>query len=128
MKSAQILIRPEHQAIRDAIAGIPPGRVASYGEVAARAGLHGRARLVGRVLGDAGEAAGLPWHRVLRADGRLAFAPRSRAYLEQKRRLAAEGVIVRRSRVDILRFGWQRNLDAELWGPSPTSPTRRRSG
>lgn len=121
-------IRPEHQAIHDAIAGIPPGRVASYGEIAARAGLPGRARLVGRVLREAGEAAALPWHRVLRADGRLAFAPRSRAFLEQKRRLAAEGVSLHGNRVELQRFGWQRNLDAELWAPPPSSPRRRKSG
>jgi methylated-DNA-protein-cysteine methyltransferase-like protein len=34
-----------------AIAAIPPGRVASYGAIAARAGLPGRARLVGKLLG-----------------------------------------------------------------------------
>jgi methylated-DNA-protein-cysteine methyltransferase related protein len=127
MKSAQIPSRPEHQAIHDAIAAIPPGRVASYGEIAARAGLPGRARLVGRLLREAGEAAALPWHRVLRANGTLAFAPRSRAFLEQKRRLAAEGVSLRGNRVDLPRFGWQRDLDAELWAP-PAPPARRRSG
>ncbi|WP_092406010.1 MGMT family protein [Dokdonella immobilis] len=121
-------IRPDHQAIREAISGIPPGRVASYGEIAARAGLPGRARLVGRVLRDAGDAAALPWHRVLRADGRLAFAPRSRDFLEQKRRLAAEGVSLKGGRVDLRGFGWQRDLDAELWAPAPASPVRRRRG
>jgi alkylated DNA nucleotide flippase Atl1 len=39
--------------------------VLSYGEVAARAGLKS-ARLVGRILA---ESHGLPWHRVIRADG-----------------------------------------------------------
>ncbi|MGB6143735.1 MAG: MGMT family protein, partial [Rhodanobacter sp.] len=38
-----------------AIAAIPPGRVASYGAIAARAGLPGRARLVGRLLGEVPE-------------------------------------------------------------------------
>jgi methylated-DNA-protein-cysteine methyltransferase-like protein len=109
--------KPEHAAIRRTVAAIPRGCVASYGEIAARAGLPRRARLVGRVLGDAGSAAKLPWHRVLRSDGRIAFAPGSRGYREQRQRLIGEGVIVANGRVDLTRFGWQRNLDAELWSP-----------
>ncbi|TBR13410.1 MAG: MGMT family protein, partial [Lysobacter sp.] len=58
--------------IRDAIRAIPAGEVVAYGEVARRAGLPGRARLVARVLGQASDD-GLPWHRVVRADGRIAF-------------------------------------------------------
>ena len=107
--------KPEHSAIRRVIAAIPRGRVASYGEIAIRAGLPGRARLVGRVLADAGAEAKLPWHRVLRSDGRFAFAPGSRGFREQRARLIGEGVAVANGRVDLARFGWQRNLDAELW-------------
>lgn len=99
------------------IGSIPPGRVASYGEIAQRAGLPGRARLVGRVLGDTPPGVELPWHRVLRADGRLAFPPGSRAFGEQVRRLAAEGVLVIHGRVDLARHGWERDLDGLLWGP-----------
>jgi len=89
--------------------------VASYGEIAARAGLPRRARLVGRVLREADAALDLPWQRVLRSDGRIAFAPGSRAWREQRSRLVREGVTVVNGRVDLRRFGWQRNLDAELW-------------
>jgi methylated-DNA-protein-cysteine methyltransferase-like protein len=109
------LAKPEHLAIRRVVAAIPRGRVASYGEIAARAGLPGRARMVGRVLGDAGPEAKLPWHRVLRSDGRFAFALGSRGFREQRARLIEEGVVVANGRVDLVRFGWQRNLDAELW-------------
>jgi methylated-DNA-protein-cysteine methyltransferase-like protein len=106
---------PEHAAIRRTVAAIPRGCVASYGEIAARAGLPGRARLVGRVLGDAGAEAKLPWHRVLRSDGKIAFPAGSRGHREQRQRLLVEGVVVANGRVDLARFGWQRNLDAELW-------------
>ena len=97
------------------IAAIPSGRVASYGEIAIRAGLPRRARLVGRVLGEY-PALKLPWQRVLRADGRIAFPPGSRGHREQRERLLSEGVAVVNGRVDLKRFGWQRDLDAELWG------------
>ncbi|MGB0133942.1 MGMT family protein [Dokdonella sp.] len=107
----------DHLRIQAVILGIPTGCVTSYGEIAHRSGLPGRARLVGRVLREAGEQAALPWHRVVRADGRLAFASGSKAFREQKRRLAAEGVTLNGVRVDLSLFGWQRDLDAELWSP-----------
>jgi methylated-DNA-protein-cysteine methyltransferase-like protein len=117
MKSIRAGVPPEHAAIRRVIASIPPGRVSSYGEIAARAGLPGRARLVGRVLGEAGAEAALPWQRVLRSDGRIAFPAGSRAFREQVRRLAAEGVLVRNGRVDLTLHGWDRDIDDLLWGP-----------
>ena len=112
---ARAQVKPEHAAIARVIAAIPPGRVASYGEIAARAGLPRHARLVRRVLGDAGAEAKLPWHRVLRADGHFAFKPGCRAFREQRARLLDEGIAVKAGRVDLALFGWQRNLDAELW-------------
>jgi methylated-DNA-protein-cysteine methyltransferase-like protein len=116
-ESRACAVPPEHAAIRRTIAQIPKGRVASYGEIALRAGLPRRARLVGRVLGEAGSAARLPWQRVLRSDGRIAFPPGSKGFRLQRTLLTEEGVIVRNGRVDLQRFGWQRDLDAEVWGP-----------
>ena len=110
------------------IRSIPQGCVASYGEIATRAGLPGRARLVGHVLGTPA-AEGLPWFRVLRSDGRIAFPPGSRSFREQVRRLAAEGILVVRRRVDLAAHGWDRNLDAVLWAPPPPArgPRARKS-
>ena len=62
-----------------------PGDVMSYGEVAAEAGYPGAARAVGNVLAT---VEGLPWWRVVTANGRL--IPHDPA--EHARRLAAEGV------------------------------------
>ncbi len=126
MKSDRAAPPPEHAAILRTIAAIPPGRVASYGEIATRAGLPRRARLVGRVLGATPPGVELPWHRVLRSDGRLAFAPGSRPFREQVRRLAAEGVLVQDGRVDLAWHGWERNLDGLLWGPPPAAPGGRK--
>lgn len=123
MKSAHDNAAAAQAAIRAAIAAIPAGCVASYGEIARRAGLPGRARLVGRVLGEAGGGE-LPWQRVLRSDGRIAFPPGSRAFREQARRLASEGVLVRGGRVDLAAFGWDRDIDRLLWAPPAKSPQR----
>lgn len=116
MKSGTVSIPPEHAAILRVIRSIPRGRVTSYGEIAARAGLPRRARLVGRILG-AYASLKLPWQRVLRSDGRIAFPRGTGGYREQRARLIDEGVVVRNGRVALSRFGWQRDLDAELWAP-----------
>jgi methylated-DNA-[protein]-cysteine S-methyltransferase len=51
---------------------IPPGRVATYGDVAALAGRPGAARAVGNIMsGCAGPSAGIPAHRVIAAGGAL---------------------------------------------------------
>jgi len=97
-----------------AIGAIPRGQVAGYGEVAARAGLPGRARLVAKVLAG-NQDPDLPWHRVLRADGRIAMPEGSRGWREQSQRLRAEGLRVERGRVK--RGKPEDPLDAALWGP-----------
>lgn len=103
------------QAIFRVVLTIPAGRVSSYGEVAAMAGLPRRARLVGRLLSRSGDE--LPWHRVVTASGRLAFPPDSEAYTLQVERLREEGVDCAGGRVDLDRYGWRRSLDELLWGP-----------
>ena len=95
-----------------AVRANPRGQVAAYGEVARRAGLPGRARLAAKVLSH-NEDPVLPWHRVLRADGRIAFPEGSEGHLEQSQRLRAEGVQVSNGRVRMPRA--TPDLDAELW-------------
>lgn len=75
------------ERVRAAVRAIPSGETASYGQIAARAGLRS-ARLVGRILAEDGHD--LPWHRVLRADGTCA----PHIATEQCARLRAEGVIM----------------------------------
>lgn len=102
------------ERILAAIRAVPRGQVAGYGVIARRAGLPGRARLVARTLGQ-NEDAALPWHRILRSDGRIAFPPGSAGFEEQSRRLRAEGVEVRNGRVRMPHA--EDSLDAALWRP-----------
>lgn len=84
-------------AVAAVLAGLDPGEVVTYGEVAAEAGRPGAARAVGRLLsGSGGE---FPWWRVVNASGRL--VPGHEA--EHERRLRAEGVEVCDGRVRGLR-------------------------
>jgi methylated-DNA-protein-cysteine methyltransferase-like protein len=109
-------MQESHARVYAAIAAIPRGRVASYGAIAARAGLPGRARLVGKLLGETPEGMELPWYRVLRASGQIALPPGSRGFREQCRLLRAEGVEVVNGRVPLSRFGLDADLDRALWG------------
>ena len=103
-------------AIRKAGRDISRGSFLSYGEVARRAGLPKRARLVGQVLRESGGESRLPWHRVTAAGGRIAFPAGSANAREQLRRLAREGVEVRGNRVVMKRTSASaRSLDALLW-------------
>lgn len=100
-------IAQPHRQIWHTVNLIPAGKVASYGMVADLAGLPGRARLVGKSLSLAPTALLLPWHRVLRATGQLAFPPGSSNALEQTGRLQQEGVVVVNNRVKMQQFRWQ---------------------
>ena len=111
--------------IYNVVRRIPRGRVASYGQVAANAGLKGRARLVGYAL-RTGDGRALPWHRVLRANGASAFPDGSVGRTEQCKRLEREGVRVSRGRVDLGRYSWARDMDDLLWGPGAAQPDSRR--
>jgi methylated-DNA-protein-cysteine methyltransferase-like protein len=106
---------PRYQRIYAAIEAIPAGRVASYGQIAARAGLPGRARLVGTALRDTPDGMQLPWHRVLHSTGTIALPRGSCGFREQTRRLRAEGVDVRDGRVPMRAFGLDHDLDRALW-------------
>ncbi|HEU0103265.1 MAG TPA: MGMT family protein [Mycobacteriales bacterium] len=93
------------EAVLDVVAAIPAGRVLSYGDVAEYlAGEHprGGARAVGRVLATRGS--GVPWWRVLRADGSVVPVLRERALTAYR----AEGTPLLRggSRVDMARARW----------------------
>jgi methylated-DNA-protein-cysteine methyltransferase related protein len=59
---------PFQQAVVDAVARLRPGDLVTYGELAEEIGRPGSAQAVANVLRS---APGLPWWRVLPADGRL---------------------------------------------------------
>jgi methylated-DNA-protein-cysteine methyltransferase-like protein len=88
-------------AFRRIILSIPPGKVSTYGKVAAAAGYPLYHRAVARLLRtDMPDS--LPWHRVLGAGGLIKL--KQDAALEQRRRLRMEGVRFTGERVDMDRF------------------------
>jgi O-6-methylguanine DNA methyltransferase len=85
---------------------IPPGRVATYGDVAALAGRPRAARAVGNVMRGCGRP-DVPCHRVIAAGGRLGGYGGSE--LLKRALLVAEGVPIAGSRV--------RELERVRWRP-----------
>jgi methylated-DNA-protein-cysteine methyltransferase related protein len=90
-------------AVLALVARIPRGRVATYGQLAALAGKPRSARAVGQVMS---RADGVPWHRVVNAQGGISRRPRMTGMLTQRIRLEQEGVVFRRGRVVMSRFRW----------------------
>src|ERR1700761_4406020 len=76
------------RAFRRMILSIPPGKVSTYGKVAAAAGYPLYHRAVARLL-RTDPVDQLPWHRVVGASGEIKL--RGAAAREQKARLQLEG-------------------------------------
>lgn len=97
---------PFAEAVLDLVERIPPGRAMAYGDVAAALGRGGGARAVGTVMARYG--GGVPWHRVLRADG----SPPVGHEAEALRRHRREGTPLTAS-------GTRIDLAVARWWPDP---------
>ncbi len=94
---------------------IPPGRVATYGEVAAVAGRPRAARAVGNIMRDC-RRPDVPCHRVIAAGGRLGGYGGSETL--KRALLVAEGVVMSGTRV--------LELDQVRWKVTPQKQTQNR--
>ncbi len=81
-----------HQRIYAVVRRIPKGRVATYGQVAALAGLKGHARQVGYALYALPQGTSVPWHRVVNASGGISARSVPGAELDQQLLLEREGI------------------------------------
>jgi methylated-DNA-protein-cysteine methyltransferase-like protein len=81
-----------YQRIYRIVGRIPHGRVATYGQVAALAGLPGQARLAGYALHALPASTALPWHRVINAQGGISLRGPGGDVLAQRMLLESEGV------------------------------------
>ncbi|MGP8076161.1 MAG: MGMT family protein [Thermoplasmata archaeon] len=100
--------------LRRVIAGVPRGKVITYGQVAAAGGLPGAARLTVWALQ---RSKGLPWSRVVGAGGRIAL--RGEEGQEQRLLLEIEGVTFRGGRV---------RMDLHNWTPRTRPRASHRGG
>lgn len=96
----------KYDMIYQVVATIPRGRVASYGQVAALAGLPRHARMVGRALREMPSTFDLPWHRVVNHQGAISPRGRSQSERDQRTLLEAEGVTFTGGRVRMTLHQW----------------------
>lgn len=84
---------------------IPPGRVATYGQIAALLGRPRAARAVGQAMREC--PPDIPWHRVVNGAGGISPRARMSGMLTQRLRLIGEGVPLRGGRVPLARCRWR---------------------
>lgn len=96
-----------NQRIWQVVAAIPAGQVATYGEVARKAGLARAARRVGFALRGLPADTHIPWHRVVNAKGHISLPPGSESHKIQRVRLEEEGVeFGLQGAINLRRYGW----------------------
>ncbi|WP_186672753.1 MGMT family protein [Sporosarcina sp. BP05] len=84
------------------IQGIPAGHVMTYGQVAAAAGSPRGARQVVRLLHSMSKKYGLPWHRIINAQGEITFTNG-----DQRELLEMEGIIFKENgKIDLTVYRW----------------------
>lgn len=113
------LIKPHYDQIWQTVQLIPTGKVACYGQIADLAGLPGRARLVGKSLGQISNSGWqgklVPWHRVINSQGKISFPINSPFFLTQKELLQDEDIVVIGGKIKLKDFQWQPDLNELLF-------------
>ncbi len=106
-----------HERVLAAARRVPPGRVATYGDLAAAAGRPRAARAVGNIMREA-RAPGVPYHRIVAAGGRLGGYGGNEAL--KGALLRAEGVMVAGERI--------RNFRSVRWTSNSKGSKKSRGG
>jgi len=83
---------------------IPPGRVATYGDVAAMAGRPRAARAVGNIMKSSGRP-DIPAHRVIAAGGKLGGYGGNESM--KRALLMAEGIVISNARIKLNKYRWK---------------------
>lgn len=98
-----------NQRVYAAVRRIPPGRLATYGQIAELIGAWGCARQVGWALRRLQLPSAVPWHRVVNARGTVSMSlSREGSDWMQRQLLLAEGVPVDgQGRLPLARLRWR---------------------
>jgi methylated-DNA-protein-cysteine methyltransferase related protein len=93
-----------HRAVYRLVREIPRSQVVTYGQIAVLLGWPRAARAVGQAMRHC--PPGLPWHRVVYAQGGISLRGNVDSMLTQRVLLEQEGVPVRRGRIRLDRHRW----------------------
>ena len=93
------------KAVLNVVEKIPPGSVASYGQIALLAGVPRAARQVGNILCEHGET--VPWWRVINNSGRISIKCLDHTANTQREKLQKGGVKVNNNlKIEINKYRW----------------------
>jgi methylated-DNA-protein-cysteine methyltransferase-like protein len=99
---------PLFELIYKVVRCIPPGKVASYGQIAKMLGQPQAARTVGWAMGAVPDGSDVPWQRVINSKGMISLPPGSPGATLQRALLEEEGVVFDdKGRVSLRVYGWQ---------------------
>lgn len=106
------------QRVYAAVAQIPHGHLATYGQIAELIGAYGCARQVGWALRRLALPSAVPWHRVVNARGEVSMSlSREGSDWMQRELLIAEGIPVDpQGRLELGRFLWRVELPEHTVG------------
>ena len=122
---------PFYECVYALVRQVPPGKVVTYGQVAALLGQPRAARAVGYALRFLPAGTDVPWHRVINHRGQISLRTPPESPLVQRLLLEEEGVVFdAEGRVDLAVYRWQGEAGAyeasRARGVHP--PARRRDG
>ena len=104
-----IMISDFSKKVLKQIHSIPVGKVATYKQIAELAGKPQGSRGVAWILHSCSTTYKLPWHRVLNSKGKISFERQTHNFLQQKKRLENEGVIISSDgQLDLAKFQWKK--------------------
>lgn len=103
-----------YRKIYEVVRQIPPGKVATYGQVAELAGLFGKPRVVGYALfrvADPDDS--IPWQRVVNAKGEVSYSQvRNGSDYLQRHLLEEEGIEFKSNgKIDLNLYRWSPNIE-----------------
>jgi methylated-DNA-protein-cysteine methyltransferase-like protein len=94
--------------VYEIVAQIPPGKVMTYGQIGLILGSPHYGRRVGQAMYNAPDFLGLPCHRVIRSDGKLAPGDVFGCEVNQREMLMDEGVVFKAGgSVDLKKSLWR---------------------
>ncbi len=95
-----------YERIYSVVCMVPPGRVATYGQIARIAG-RCSARNVGYAMSSVPPGSKVPWHRIINSRGKVSIRSHGDPCDEQKLMLASEGIVFSEAGiVNLEKFGW----------------------
>lgn len=104
--------------IYSVVSMVPPGKVATYGQIARIAG-RCSARNVGYALSSVPPESDVPWHRVINSRGSVSVRIHGEPCTAQSRMLETEGIVFNaEGTVNLEKFGWD--------GPPPDTGSDER--